>query len=234
MSDYQSDVLSDVARWLSMGDGLLRKTQDASDTKQHHVEGLFMRHVRVLEVRRFDGYVPNPRAWWYCQTLMGDGYLIRGFHNWDVMLARVASVGESPYTRWYVADIPAVFRGRPVALGGLMNKYLRAVREKAKAVRKGSVSAADLLGDKRPALTAFMTELDAGEGQERELSALMVIPGPDGFKVGLKDEDAGGWLWRSGNTVTEALDAMEEALADGTARFTTSQRQGGKKGGKRS
>jgi hypothetical protein len=189
--------------------------------------------IPIVEVVRHDGYVPNPRQWWYCSTLTGDGMLVRGFHDWNVFLARVVSVGESPYTRWFVADLPASVRGRPGAAQQLMNKYLKAVREKAKSGRRANVTAADILGDKRPAITAFMCDTDAGDGQERELSALMVIPSPDGFRVGLKDEDAGGWLWRAGGTITEALDAIEAALADGSGRFTSAQRTGVKKGTRR-
>lgn len=233
-SDTMSDVLSDFALPESSDDGWIGVPHDAARNHQPHRETMFMRRIAIVEVVRFDGYVPNPRQWWYCETLAGGGFLLRGYHNWSVMLCRAVSVGESPYTRWFVADVPAVFLGRPEAMRQLMNKYLRAVREKASTGRKGTVSVADLLGDKRPAIAAFMTDLDAGEGQERELSALMVIPGPDGFRVGLKDEESGGWLWRAGTTVTEALDAMEEALVDGTGRFTMAQRQGQKKGAKRS
>jgi hypothetical protein len=64
-----------------------------------------------------------------------------------------------------------------------------------------------------------MTSLEAGDGGVREASVLMVCPADEGWKVGLKDDDAGGWLWRVGDTVGKALDAIETALEAGTAKF---------------
>jgi len=75
----------------------------------------------------------------------------------------------------------------------------------------------------RPALAEFMTLLVVEGGEIREPSVLMIVPKPDGFAVGLKDDDAGGWLWRNGDTVAKALTLIEKALSTGEARFTSSQ-----------
>lgn len=101
----------------------------------------------------------------------------------------------------------------------VVNKYIAALRAgKAKKVMAGGV-VDPAVGDKRPALTALMTEVDDGTKVPRERSVLMVAVADDGMRVGVKDDDLGGWLWRTGKTVQEALDAIERALQDGTAVF---------------
>jgi hypothetical protein len=112
----------------------------------------------------------------------------------------------------------------------MVSKYIQAVRAAAGKVQKGERSLDPVIGDKRPALTAFMTDSDAGGGKVRELSALMMAVGDDGLRVGLKDDDMGGWCWRSGATLADALDALETALASGEARFGGAKGRGGKKG----
>lgn len=103
--------------------------------------------------------------------------------------------------------------------GAVVNKYIQAVKAKAKKGSKGSVTGDPFLCQGRPALTAFLTETGADEKDVRELSALMVAHEADGVRVGLKDDDCGGWLWRGGKDLAAALDAIEKALTDGTALF---------------
>lgn len=71
----------------------------------------------------------------------------------------------------------------------------------------------------RPALQEFMTVVTKDDGKPRETSALMVVVTTDGIKVGLKDDEAGGWMWRTADTMQKALTAIEKALAGGEAVF---------------
>lgn len=112
-------------------------------------------------------------------------------------------------------------------------KYIKAAVAAAKG--KGLALEADdkVLFDKRPALTEFMSSLEGAGGEVREPSVLMVCLHADGVRVGLKDDDAGGWLWRVGDSFSQALDAIEKALVDGTAKFGGARKgKGGKAGGK--
>lgn len=84
----------------------------------------------------------------------------------------------------------------------------------------------------RPAIQEFMTELQAGKGEAREPSVLMICPAAAGIRVGLKDEGAGGWLWREAKTVAEALDSIEAALQSGNVVWAVPGGKGNKNRGK--
>jgi hypothetical protein len=114
--------------------------------------------------------------------------------------------------------------------GAIVNKYIQAVKARSKKGRKGEVSGDPYLCEGRPALTAFLCETGESEKDVRDLSALMIVHGDDGVRVGLRDDDCGGWLWRSGKTLADGLNAIEKALQDGTATFGGSKERRAKKG----
>lgn len=112
---------------------------------------------------------------------------------------------------------------------GMASKWIaRAIKGATKQTRLTTLSDPYLFA-KRPALADFMCEAEGAEGEMRELSVLMICASTDGCRVGLKDNDAGGWLWREATTVAEALDAIEKALQGGDVRWAV---PGGKKGRK--
>lgn len=81
----------------------------------------------------------------------------------------------------------------------------------------------------RPALTEFMTLIVDDEGNAREPSVLMICATANGFRVGLKDDDAGGWLWREEETFQKALNSIEKALQSGNVSWAIPGGKGGKR-----
>lgn len=141
-----------------------------------------------------------------------------------VISARGSSACES--FRWHDPDgvVDLEMRGDKMA-----SKWISAALGKAKKRTRVNDEGDAFLFEKRPALRDFMTELAVEGGEVRELSVLMIAVAEDGLRVGLKDEAAGGWLWRSAGTVSAALDAIEKALQSGEARFTSAGQRSGKK-----
>jgi len=111
-----------------------------------------------------------------------------------------------------------------------MNKYIRAAvaSEQGPSFVAGE-SDAWLFG-KRPALCEYMTSLEGAGGEVREPSVIMVCCGEDGIRVGLKDDGAGGWLWKTAEGLAKGLDAIEKDLAAGTAKFRGPRAQRPRKG----
>jgi hypothetical protein len=72
----------------------------------------------------------------------------------------------------------------------------------------------------RPALWDFMSELVGPTGQGRDPSVLMIALSAVGVRAGLKDDDAGGWLWREAQTLATALNAIEKALQAGNVQWS--------------
>jgi len=107
-----------------------------------------------------------------------------------------------------------------------LNKYIKAAENAASGNGTRFQVEDEWLFSKRPALREYMTSLEAAGGGVREASVLMVCVGDDGFRVGIKDEDQGGWLWRVGEKYSEALNALEQALASGKARFGGARKKG--------
>jgi hypothetical protein len=112
---------------------------------------------------------------------------------------------------------------------GNMSKWIKkAVGAKSKS-KPGALPAEPLLCDGRPALTEFLTETAAEGGGVREPSVLMICLTDEGVRCGLKDEDAGGWCWRVGRTLSSALDAVEKALTGDEPAFRQGRQQQQKK-----
>lgn len=129
----------------------------------------------------------------------------------------------------YVA-LPKAFRlsgsfGRCEAM-----KYVKAVVAAAKKAGPGDMKADAELHSHRPALQEFMTAVGNPKEGFREVSPVMLCCDETGVRAGLKDDEAGGWCWRRGNTLTDALDALEKALQEGTAIFGGMKGKKGKKG----
>jgi hypothetical protein len=119
----------------------------------------------------------------------------------------------------------AVLAGRSVVA-----KWLgKVTAAKTKATRAGG-GHDDWLYKNRPALEEYMTELFTPSGDGRDLAVLMVCVSDEGFRIGLKDEAEGGWLWREAGTVAEGLDSIEKALQSGKAKFAA---PGGTRGKRR-
>ncbi len=113
---------------------------------------------------------------------------------------------------------------RPMAL-----KWIKAALAKRKTAKATALPADDLICKGRPALTEFMTETEGPSGGYREPSAIMFSFSERGVRVGLKDDDMGGWCWREGSTFQEGLDAVEKALQAGEGAFRAPRAQGKKK-----
>lgn len=101
----------------------------------------------------------------------------------------------------------------------MASKWIQAAVKAAGKVKAAKIKTDVLLHEKRPALADFMTELEGPDGGEREPSCLMIAMTEDGVRAGLKDDDMGGWLWRSGDSVEECLDAIEKALQGPSPKF---------------
>lgn len=82
----------------------------------------------------------------------------------------------------------------------------------------------------RPALAEYMTLVVDDEGNARDPSVLMVCATATGLKVGLKDAETGGWLWREAETLVKALNSLEAVLQSGEVHWAV---PGGKNGKKR-
>jgi hypothetical protein len=112
----------------------------------------------------------------------------------------------------------------------MASKWIKAAIAKRKNTKAESLPSDPAVCDGRPALTDFMCDLEGPNGGTREPSAVMFSFGADGVRAGLKDDDAGGWCWRQGKTLAEALDAIEKALQSGEGAFRQARSQGkGKK-----
>lgn len=80
----------------------------------------------------------------------------------------------------------------------------------------------------RPALAEYMGLLVDDEGVGREPSVLMIVVRPDAIRVGLKDDDSGGWVWREAETFCKALNSLESVLASGAVVWSIPGGKGGK------
>jgi len=112
------------------------------------------------------------------------------------------------------------------------SEAMKFIKTAVAAAEKGPEG--DMLGDEalhkgRPALREFMTCIGNKKDGLREASPLMVACVEDGVRVGLKDDDAGGWCWRWGKSWEEALDALEKALQSGEGAFRGQKKGRGKK-----
>lgn len=67
-----------------------------------------------------------------------------------------------------------------------------------------------------PALTEYLTADRDDEGKARETATLMVNITDGRFNVGLHDRQDHSWLWKSSNSLSGALTALEMAIQDGT------------------
>lgn len=81
----------------------------------------------------------------------------------------------------------------------------------------------------RPALCEYMTLVVDDEGNARDPSVLMVCATATGFKVGLKDAQTGGWLWREGDTFLKCLNSIEAILQTGDVHWAVPGGKGNKK-----
>jgi len=153
--------------------------------------------------------------------------------RWIVEITRLAAtVYQAEGGRFEVADR---FGLSGLTLDVLHNPEAYVAKWIAAAVVKASKKTRLLAGidpfiaKGRPAIEEFMLELESSPGEPREPSILMITVSENGLRVGLKDEGAGGWLWREADSLAEALDAIEKALQSGKVRWSTPQKGRGKK-----
>jgi hypothetical protein len=131
---------------------------------------------------------------------------------------------------WYeqvagtVAEIVQTMGGKVMA-----SKWIKKAVAKRTKKSPSAMTIDPALGEGRPALTEFMTELESEPGELREVSPLMITVSEGGIRAGLKDEDAGGWCWREGATLSLALDAIEKALQAGEGAFRAPRAKPGRK-----
>jgi hypothetical protein len=97
----------------------------------------------------------------------------------------------------------------------MASKWLTAATVVAECKTAVAAASDPALFKARPAMFEFMSELEASPGVPRELSILMVALTDQGVRCGLKEEAVGGWLWRTGVTLSAALDAIEASLQSG-------------------
>lgn len=146
-----------------------------------------------------------------------------------VVVAKLRPWPQPP--EWEVRFHPVTIY-RPLLCGetAVVSKWIRAAVEKSSKKKPGQLMVDPVLHSGREALRDFMTEVDAGQGRVREPSVLMIACDEGRIRVGLKDDDAGGWCWREGITLEEALDALEKALQTGDGVFRSQRVVKGKKG----
>jgi hypothetical protein len=108
-------------------------------------------------------------------------------------------------------------------------KWIKAALVKSKKAAVDALAACPDLHDGHEAIQEFMTSVTGPDGKPREPSVLMICCQEDGVRVGLKDDDAGGWCWRTGKDLRIALDAIEEALRAGEGAFRGPRVKRGKK-----
>lgn len=144
----------------------------------------------------------------------------------DMLVSKLRTFGKPPH--WVVVFPSAIsVRGQYDDLDErwYAMKWIKlAVSKKAKKKPESLPVDAGFLRD-REAIAEFMTELVGPDGKPREPSAVMIVFCDEGARVGLKDEDAGGWCWRVGPTVQDALDAIEKALKEDESPFKGPRQQ---------
>jgi hypothetical protein len=101
----------------------------------------------------------------------------------------------------------------------MVMKWVKQCVAKAKEGAAGDMRSEAVLHQDRPALQEFMVAVGNKKEGLREPSVLMCQCTEDGIRVGIKDDDAGGWCWRWGETLAAALDAIEKALQAGEGAF---------------
>lgn len=87
---------------------------------------------------------------------------------------------------------------------------------------------------KYAAIMEYLTADKWPEGEERQVSTLLVFSEDGIFKVCLNDRDMGRSLWVSGPSIPDALEALESTLRHGGGEWRASGQFKGKKAPKRS
>jgi len=110
----------------------------------------------------------------------------------------------------------------------MVMKWIKQCVQKAKEGSAGDMRSEPMLHKDRPALQEFMVAVGTKRDGLREPSVLMCQCTDDGIRVGIKDDDCGGWCWRWGESFEAALDAIEKALQGGEGAFRGSRPARGK------
>jgi hypothetical protein len=90
--------------------------------------------------------------------------------------------------------------------------YLRKAAAAAGDGGDARLSVPDELDSNYPAISEYMSSLCWPDGSEREVSTLTFVVEDGKLKGCVNDRACKRSLWRSGDTLTEVMDALEEAL----------------------
>lgn len=127
---------------------------------------------------------------------------------------------------------PNVFEMSPEWEEALVAKWVRkAVERQRSAAEAKSVEGAEWEAS-HPALWEYMSLEEGEEGKERITSMLCVFSEKGVVKVCLQDRQEALSLWASGQSLVEALDALEAVLQAGTGDWRAA-RGNGSNGGHR-
>jgi hypothetical protein len=106
-------------------------------------------------------------------------------------------------------------------------KWIKTKTGKQLGAKGGPPCTDPLFVEQCPAVGEFMTLAVGEKNAKRETSTLMVNISEGRVNVGLHDREDETWLWRSGETLIEAIQAIDSAIQDGTADWRGTR---GKKG----
>lgn len=169
--------------------------------------------------------------WWTARTWWGGKrYTLSSYGRWLEVCCWSDDQSTLHWTRWRefpVAVDPWIEHRRY-----LVSRYIKQAIESQKEPDEDLPPSDGRWFHERPALLEFMTCRRHEDGTPRELSVVMVCVSDVGMRVGLKDDDAGGWLWREETTVEKALNAIEKALQSGNVKWSVPGGRTGKNGKK--
>lgn len=92
--------------------------------------------------------------------------------------------------------------------------YLREVAVSTRDGRGAAIAAPSSMASQYPALCEHMTAVAFPSGNERELSTLTIIVEDGRVKACCNDKANRQSIWRSGDSIAAALEALEAAVAD--------------------
>lgn len=152
--------------------------------------------------------------------------------RWDgITVSEEGRRGEEP--KWSVTFPQTLFTYEE--LSGEKNMASRYISKAVSQVKPGAQSLPTTdptLFRDRPALAEYMGLMVDDEGVGREPSPLMVVVRPDGIRVGIKDCETGGWVWREAETFCKGLNSLEAILASGAVVWSVPGGKAGKNGKK--
>lgn len=129
-----------------------------------------------------------------------------------------------PMSSWDYASLEDQLEGE------LMSRFLKRSEAKKEAADSLHAAADQGLEREHPAIHEYLTVKRFDDGTERQTATLLVFCEGGQFKICLSDRDTSQTLWASGETLTDALEALEASLQSPSPQWRTSagKRQKGK------